>query len=472
MAQEKGYAPGAERTITCMIVVHVDDIIFSGVMSDYKDLQAAMKELIHGEWEALTLNQSITFCGISITLSVERTVEMTQEPYYKKIKPLLKSGLLEKGQMKLSARETQRQLKDFLWACLWLSQTRFDIGFSLSLLGTSIPSAILSPVALSTFIKLAGKLLDRIVQHHVPLRFVPFESRSDSRRFAQMFSFSDASYNSLPGGGSLEACLIIVGVPLRRDGIAQCLGNLFTWNSRRLTRVCRSSAQSEALALSNCGELFPYCQIVLTEVLTGEFQIHFLREVEACSILNPFKVAASPSEILEELRARHAKECPLSKDSTSSAYGLTALCRDCGIQSRLTWEKLVHSYLSVFGTQGKKTNRPSIHAIMLSDCANVISSLTGDPRCREKSSRLVCSHLQELGKFMAISYCSSPMNIADVGTEIRGNLYLSIEDSPAHASSQLESFHAPSVRFFGEMEMVPIRQSTSNGRRRICEKFY
>ena len=117
----------------------------------------------------------------------------------------------------------------------------------------------------------------------------------------------------------------------------ECSSNLSTWNSRRLTRVCRSSAQPEAPALSNCGELTLYCQIVLKEVLTGEFQIHFLREVEACSILNPFKIAASPSDILEELKSIPVRECSLSKDSSSPAKGLTALCRDCGVQSTLAW---------------------------------------------------------------------------------------------------------------------------------------
>ena len=69
---------------------------FFGNGKGFSDLETAMKELKHEEWGELSTHQSITFCGIPITLSVERTVEMSQEPYYKKIQQLIKSEFLEK----------------------------------------------------------------------------------------------------------------------------------------------------------------------------------------------------------------------------------------------------------------------------------------------------------------------------------------------------------------------------------------
>ena len=228
----------------------------------------------------------------------------------------------------------------------------------------------------------------------------------------------------MPCGGPIEASIIIVGVPVHRDGIAQCAGSMLKWHSRRLTRVCRSSAQSEALALSNCGELTLYCQIVVAEVFSGEFQIQFLRQAEACTMVNPFKKSASPADILAELKMVPISKppCVVSKRASAHATGIVSLCGHCFETGSSMWSEVIPSYLSVFGTRDVNTSRPSVHAIVLSDCANVVSSLTGNPRCREKSSRLIRSHLQELKKFMAISYCSAPMNIADVGAKVQRNL--------------------------------------------------
>ena len=55
-----GYTPNAVLTNTCIVVVHVDDIIFSGIRADWEDLRASMGELKHGEWEELSQGQDVT----------------------------------------------------------------------------------------------------------------------------------------------------------------------------------------------------------------------------------------------------------------------------------------------------------------------------------------------------------------------------------------------------------------------------
>ena len=165
---EEGHTPGATRIITCIVVIHVDDIIFSGIHSDYTDLRRALSELKHGEWEELKVGEEIIFFGIVLGLKEGRVIDMTQQPYYSKIKPLVKTEFIEKNQLRILEREAHRRLNAFVGACLWLSQTRFDIGFSLSLLGSSIPPATKSIKELTFFLKTAGKLLGRINQQHVP----------------------------------------------------------------------------------------------------------------------------------------------------------------------------------------------------------------------------------------------------------------------------------------------------------------
>ena len=61
---------------------------------------------------------------------------------------------------------------------------------------------------------------------------------------------------------------------------------------------------------------------------------------------------------------------------------------------------------------------PAVHALLMSDCANVISSLSqGNPRNDEKCLRLVHAYLKDFLKFMNISYCSALFNLSDVGAK-------------------------------------------------------
>ena len=59
-------------TVTCVVIIHVGDLLYTGCLSDFKDLQVRMAEFKHGEWESLTTTSAITYFGIVISMTTDR----------------------------------------------------------------------------------------------------------------------------------------------------------------------------------------------------------------------------------------------------------------------------------------------------------------------------------------------------------------------------------------------------------------
>ena len=68
-------------------------------------------------------------------------------------------------------------------------------------------------------------------------------------------------------------------------------------------------------------------------------------------------------------------------------------------------------------------SKPGIHALLLTDCSNILAGISqGNPRTKERTTRLVRSHLRDIRKFLTIAYCSAPMNLSDIGTKFQGDI--------------------------------------------------
>ena len=328
---ESGYFPETANTISSTIMLHVDDIIFVGLPLDMKDIKQCLAQFDHVPWEVSDESTILTFCGIQIDHRPGRVLELSHRPFYSKIAVPQKSELIVDSKVGVAASRLQKTLRGFIGSVLWLTQTRFDIAFEVCSRSSSLPDALRSIDSLRLFISSAVKLYSRIVDAHVPVTFVPLFSNIPPHRFAQLFSFSDASFGTLRASGSVESNIILLGVPIRRDGVVDCRGHLISWHCRRLNRVCRSTAQAEGLSLSNAGELTLYTQILLTELLCGEYQIDFLRQSSPLPLMAPFKVSPSPGNILAELKAQDSHESPSTlhlsvHTMTSNSFFHFAVC--------------------------------------------------------------------------------------------------------------------------------------------------
>ena len=94
-------------------------------------------------------------------------------------------------------------------------------------------------------------------------------------------------------------------------------------------------------------------------------------------------------------------------------------CRTCSI---LPAPQMSQIY---FGASHSVEIRPGTHCLILSDCSNAISStMQGNPKYRERTNRLVCSHLNDIQQFPNVSFVCAALNMADLCTKMGGNLHL------------------------------------------------
>ena len=210
--------------LNCIIMLHVDDILFVSTGAGRQEIENAIREFAHIGFLYLSVADPITFCGVEIRLMRDATIEISQHEFYDKLAAPKSAELVSNNCFIQSSDSIRRHLKSFTGACIWLYQTRFDIIYEVSRLASSVPDAISKPLFLTTFIKSADKLMNRIANEHAPLKFPPCELSGP--RAPQLFVFADASFASLRNSGSTEALCIIYGVPHSRNGPVQCRGNI------------------------------------------------------------------------------------------------------------------------------------------------------------------------------------------------------------------------------------------------------
>ena len=144
-------------------------------------------------------------------------------------------------------------------SCVWLFQTRYDILFEVCNLASNIVSACNSVEGMKIFIKDAEAAYKKILEQHSPLKYFPLRLE-DGQRKPQLITFCDAGYASLREASSVGICVVLYAVPFRRNGPIECSGNIVTFYTREISRVCRSSAHAEGVALANAADLTLYTQ--------------------------------------------------------------------------------------------------------------------------------------------------------------------------------------------------------------------
>ena len=206
---ERGFTPPASRILTCMDMLHVDDIICVSLPSDFQDIIRCVSEFNHSPRGELTPCNGLTFCGIDLPVAAERSIHSTQEMYYSKIPILKKGDLIPRGDFRFPIRQMQRKLKAYVGACLRATQTRFDLAFGISELGPSLADALKSVPHVKIFTPTASRVHSRMIDQNIDLAFVKFIDKVS--RPPQFFSFSDASFGTLRAHGSVESNVLIMG---------------------------------------------------------------------------------------------------------------------------------------------------------------------------------------------------------------------------------------------------------------------
>ena len=442
------WATGIKSAVQCLILLHVDDIIYVGDNACKEKFLTAIKEFEHGPVEYLGVNSEIVYCGISIRMNRERSVSLSQCAFYNKMVELQERDILKDGKFIIPELKRRKLLKSFVGGCLWLTQTRFDLSFSACKLASSLVGAVQCPLLMKTFVTDARRLMQRLQKGERFIWFHNFLKNLHSSRFPQLTTFADASYGTLRDSGSAESACFIFGIPLKRDGTILCRGHLISWYARRIARVCRSTANAECIALNGAVDVTVYLQVIIGELLTGIYDVQFLVTGDIIPLLNPFRrpppieaIKAESVNIghssIESRDSVYSSSCSFRGRNYSLAWNslkdswIISFCSSCCVDSRLSLPLLVDTYNCFAGLVRNNRDvlpdvprsRPFICALALSDCANIISCLSrGNPRTEDKSSRLILNQLKDAMQYLNISFVCAPFNVADVGTKMNSNL--------------------------------------------------
>ena len=143
--------------------------------------------------------------------------------------------------------------------------------------------------------------------------------------------------------------------------------------------------------------------------------------------MSPFKKSPSAGNILSELKGeasnRISSTLYLPSRTSTSEGCLASQCPNCSGISQLSWPFVFSSYYEVLAPQIVHNSRPSLHALLLTDCSNVLAGIAqGNPRTKENTARLICSHLGDLQLFLIIGFCCAPLNLSDVGAKTNSNV--------------------------------------------------
>ena len=423
LEKEKKFFPvSTTQYLDCILMLHVDDILFVGDKRRCEEVERCLAQFEHSGFTYLSENAPLMFCGVEIRRRNDLTVELSQKDFYEKISPPVCEELIDcRDEFKMTKDAMRRSLKSFVGACIWLYQTRYDIIYEVSRLASAIPDALSDVKAMKLFVKASNVLMKKIVEDHLPLKYFPWTCYE--RRPPQLFVFDDASFASLRNAGSTESLCVLYGQPVKRNGPVECRGNILLFSAKRIVRVCRSSAHAEGISIANAADMALYLQCTLSELLYGVNDFKFLQASMQPPLISPFRPTPSTEQVKIDMSRPMAVSSSLKKpicvlgnaDTPSSIY---FFCQDCHYGSSMSVQNLREMY----AFHDSPLNGPVVHAILLSDCANVVSSLfQGNPRSDEKCLRIVHAFLKDFLQFMNVSYCSALFNLSDVGTKGSGS---------------------------------------------------
>ena len=115
---------------------------------------------------------------------------------------------------------------------IWVTQTRYDLSFAVTLLASALSMVADDPRFLSHFLRLCAVSTKKLMQKDITIWFHPLERSSVIGVQDQLIAFSDAGYANLPFGCSTESCFIGFVRPLRRYGIIERMAHPTVWSTR------------------------------------------------------------------------------------------------------------------------------------------------------------------------------------------------------------------------------------------------
>ena len=214
-----------------IVCVHVDDLLMAG-NRQFKDnfLQKITKTFLFSKLE----EKKFKYIGCEVEKLGNGDISLNQNEYISKIEEVECTSKLNSVKVDENERKTiRRVVGELLWVSL---MTRPDLSFEVNKLSSNILNATIKEL------KDAKRLVERAKSEPINLNF----TRLGPREHLKIKLFTDASFNNQDNKlRSTEGRVILLENKLTNKS------NMFSWKTKKITRICRSVKGAETRALES-----------------------------------------------------------------------------------------------------------------------------------------------------------------------------------------------------------------------------
>ena len=216
-----------------IVIIHVDDMLFGGT----EKFHTTVINTLYSTFKVgSTSDTCFTYIGLEVNQS-DTKIELSMKKYIDNMSEMVLTSSGSDKKAKLS-QESVRYLKQVSGQINWaVTQCRPDLAYENCYIGNCTKSSCVGDI------HVANKVIRQLKSRNVSLSFHCGTDFST----CYLVSFCDASFGSLPNGGSQGAFLTVL---VDKFGIYAPI----SWQSRRIRRVVKSTIAAECLAAIEAAE--------------------------------------------------------------------------------------------------------------------------------------------------------------------------------------------------------------------------
>ena len=249
-----------DKELVGIVCVHVDDLFMAGNQL-FKPvlIQGLAKKFKFSKIE----ENKFKYLGCRIQKLVNGDITLDQNEY---IETVEKVSVPPKRNSSLVNEEERKEIRRVVGELLWVSlMTRPDISFEVNKLSSNISKATIKDL------KDARRLVEKTKEDPVTLNFTRLGPKDDLK----IRLFCDASFNNQD-----EKLRSTEGRVILLENRKSNKSNLFSWKTKKISRICRSVKAAETRALENGLDEAVHFARMVREIYDGEVDLKEPKQVD------------------------------------------------------------------------------------------------------------------------------------------------------------------------------------------------
>ena len=243
-----------------LVCIHVDDLLMAG---NNRFRQVITEKLIRHFKFSKIEERKFKYLGCRIEKLPSGDITLNQNDYIQNIKEVLVPSMRNSWKVSESERrEIRRVVGELLWVSLMM---RPDISYEVNKLSSEISNATIRQL------KDAKRLVDKAKADPISLKFTRLGDKEDLR----IKLYTDASFNNQENKlRSTEGRVLLL------EGKMPAKANIFSWKTKKISRICRSVKGAETRSLeSGLDEAIHFARMV-KEIYDGVIDLKNPKQIE------------------------------------------------------------------------------------------------------------------------------------------------------------------------------------------------